>query len=81
MIFWNLLINFLIFATNIATMSVIGLQAGAITGLVAAFTESPIDFYKSQLQVQVIRSQADPNYKREWPFLVPLLKCLDAGLS
>lgn len=41
------------------------LQAGAITGFLAAFTEAPIDFYKSQLQVQVIRAQADPNYKRE----------------
>ena len=40
-------------------------QAGAITGFIAAFTECPIDFYKSQLQVQVIRAQADPNYKRE----------------
>ena len=40
------------------------LQAGAITGFLAAFTEAPIDFYKSQLQVQVIRAQADPNYKR-----------------
>lgn len=38
-------------------------KAGAITGFLAAFTEAPIDFYKSQLQVQVIRAQADPNYK------------------
>ena len=41
------------------------MQAGAITGFIAAFTEAPIDFYKSQLQVQVIRSQSDPSYKRE----------------
>lgn len=41
------------------------LQAGAATGLVAAFVEGPIDFYKSQIQVQIIRSRADPNYKRK----------------
>ena len=41
------------------------LQAGAITGGVAAFAEGPIDFYKSQIQVQIIRSKSDPNYKRE----------------
>lgn len=34
-------------------------------GFVAAFTEGPIDFYKSQMQVQIIRSKIDPNYKRE----------------
>ncbi|PNH07796.1 Mitochondrial substrate carrier family protein G [Tetrabaena socialis] len=38
-------------------------KAGAITGFVAAFTEGPIDFYKSQLQVQIIRSKQDPTYK------------------
>ena len=36
--------------------------AGAITGFAAAFTESPIDFFKSQIQVQVLKSK-DPNYK------------------
>jgi hypothetical protein len=40
-------------------------QAGAITGFVAAFSEGPIDFYKSQIQVQIIKSKQDPNYKRE----------------
>ena len=40
-------------------------KAGAITGFVAAFTEGPIDFYKSQIQVQIIRSKQDPNYKGE----------------
>jgi len=38
-------------------------KAGAMTGFVAAFTEGPIDFYKSQIQVQIIKSKADPNYK------------------
>lgn len=42
-------------------------QAGAITGFVAAFFESPIDFFKSQIQVQIIRSKQDPNYKRAFP--------------
>ncbi|KAK9863589.1 hypothetical protein WJX84_011011 [Apatococcus fuscideae] len=41
-------------------------KAGAITGFIAAFTEAPIDFYKSQLQVQVIRSQSDPSYKPKY---------------
>ena len=40
------------------------MQAGAATGTIAAFVEGPIDFYKSQIQVQIIRSRADPNYKR-----------------
>lgn len=41
-------------------------KAGFITGAAAAFTESPIDFYKSQIQVQMVRAKSDPNYKREW---------------
>ena len=39
-------------------------KAGAFTGFVAAFTEGPIDFYKSQIQVQVIR-QTNPAYVGE----------------
>mmetsp|Transcript_18660 Transcript_18660/g.56392 ORF Transcript_18660/g.56392 Transcript_18660/m.56392 type:complete len:308 (+) Transcript_18660:164-1087(+) len=38
-------------------------KAGAITGAAAAFTEGPVDFYKSQIQVQIIRSKSIPNYK------------------
>ncbi len=41
-------------------------QAGFITGAAAAFAESPIDFYKSQIQVQIIRAKSDPAYKREF---------------
>lgn len=37
--------------------------AGAMTGFAAAFTESPIDFFKSQIQVQIIRAKSDPAYK------------------
>jgi hypothetical protein len=40
-------------------------KAGFITGAVAAFFEGPIDFYKSQIQVQIIRAKSDPNYKGE----------------
>lgn len=40
-------------------------QAGAMTGFVAAFTEGPIDFFKSQIQVQILRSKTNPDYKRE----------------
>lgn len=38
-------------------------KAGAMTGFVAAFTEGPIDFYKSQIQVQIIRSKSNPDYR------------------
>jgi len=38
-------------------------KAGMMTGFVAAFTEAPIDFYKSQIQVQIIRMKADAAYK------------------
>lgn len=38
-------------------------KAGCMTGFAAAFFEAPIDFYKSQIQVQIIRSKADPAYK------------------
>ena len=37
-------------------------KAGAMTGFVAAFAEGPIDFYKSQIQVQAVRARADPSY-------------------
>ena len=37
--------------------------AGGITGFCAAFAEGPIDFYKSQMQVQIVRAKADPSYK------------------
>ncbi|KAG2450018.1 hypothetical protein HYH02_000122 [Chlamydomonas schloesseri] len=48
-------------------------KAGAMTGFVAAFTEGPIDFYKSQLQVQIIKSKMDPNYK---PPYTSVLECV-----
>ncbi|EIE24179.1 mitochondrial carrier [Coccomyxa subellipsoidea C-169] len=38
-------------------------KAGAITGFVSAFAEGPIDFFKSQIQVQIIRAKGDINYK------------------
>jgi hypothetical protein len=42
-------------------------KAGAMTGFIAAFTEGPIDFYKSQIQYQIIKSKTDPTYKRTPP--------------
>ena len=51
--------------------------AGAMTGFAAAFVEGPIDFYKSQVQVQIIRSRADPKYKRA-SVLLGLSCCLDS---
>lgn len=41
------------------------LQAGALTGIGASFAEGPIEFYKSQLQIQRIRQQTSPAYKGE----------------
>lgn len=52
-------------------------KAGAITGFIAAFTEGPIDFYKSQIQVQIIRSKADPNYK---PPYTKVSSCVQATI-
>jgi len=37
--------------------------AGAMTGFAAAFTESPIDFFKSQIQYQILREKADPAFR------------------
>ena len=37
--------------------------AGAVTGFVGAFTEGPIDFFKSQIQSLVIKQRQDPHYK------------------
>jgi len=52
-------------------------KAGAITGFIAAFTEGPIDFYKSQIQVQIIRSKSDPAYK---PPYTTVRACVSATL-
>jgi solute carrier family 25 (mitochondrial carnitine/acylcarnitine transporter), member 20/29 len=53
-------------------------KAGFITGAAAAFTEAPIDFYKSQIQVQIIRSKADPSYK---PPYTSVGQCVRATLA
>lgn len=49
-------------------------KAGAMTGFAAAFTEGPIDFYKSQLQVQIIRAKSDPNYKPPFTSTLDVVK-------
>jgi solute carrier family 25 carnitine/acylcarnitine transporter 20/29 len=48
-------------------------KAGAMTGFAAAFAESPVDFYKSQVQVQIIRSKSNPDYK---PAFTKVLDCV-----
>lgn len=53
-------------------------KAGFITGAAAAFTEAPIDFYKSQIQVQIIRSKADPTYR---PAYTTVGNCVRATLA
>lgn len=37
--------------------------AGAITGVSVTFVETPMDLFKSQLQVQIIRAKDNPEYK------------------
>ena len=49
-------------------------KAGMMTGFVAAFTEAPIDFYKSQIQVQILRLRADPTYKPPYTSVVECVK-------
>lgn len=49
-------------------------KAGLITGFVAAFTEGPIDFYKSQMQVQIINQKRDPNYKAPYTTVAACVK-------
>jgi solute carrier family 25 carnitine/acylcarnitine transporter 20/29 len=53
-------------------------KAGMMTGFVAAFTEAPIDFYKSQIQVQILRSKADPSYK---PPYTTVTECVKSTLK
>lgn len=48
-------------------------KAGAITGLTASFTEGPIDFYKSQVQYQIIKTQTEPSYK---PAFTSVFQCV-----
>jgi len=38
--------------------------AGGMTGFVASFAEGPIDFYKSQMQVQAIKAAGNPSLKQ-----------------
>lgn len=53
-------------------------KAGAMTGFIAAFTEGPIDFYKSQIQYQIIKSKTDPTYK---PAYTTVSACVKATLA
>eukprot|EP00887_Chlorella_sp_A99_P003975 scaffold11.g3975.t1 len=53
-------------------------KAGFITGTVAAFTEGPIDFFKSQIQVQIIRAKSDPTYK---PPFTTVLQCVRSAVA
>ena len=53
-------------------------KAGMMTGFIAAFAEAPIDFYKSQIQVQILRSKADPAYK---PPYTTVTQCVKASLA
>jgi solute carrier family 25 (mitochondrial carnitine/acylcarnitine transporter), member 20/29 len=53
-------------------------KAGMMTGFIAAFAEAPIDFYKSQIQVQILRSKSDPSYK---PPYTTVTQCVKASLA
>ncbi|KAK9817888.1 hypothetical protein WJX72_003792 [[Myrmecia] bisecta] len=52
-------------------------KAGAMTGFAAAFVEGPIDFYKSQIQYQIIKKQSDPAYK---PPYTSVSRCVQATI-
>lgn len=53
-------------------------MAGGMTGFVAAFAEGPIDFYKSQMQVQIVRAKADPSYK---PPFTGMVQCVNQSFK
>ena len=40
--------------------------AGAVTGVAVTFVECPMDFLKSQIQVQGVKQKIDPEYKPEF---------------
>lgn len=40
--------------------------AGAITGVSVTFVETPMDLFKSQLQVQIVRAKDNPEYKAQF---------------
>ena len=40
--------------------------AGACTGVAVTFVETPMDLFKSQLQVQIIRAKDNPEYKAQF---------------
>jgi solute carrier family 25 carnitine/acylcarnitine transporter 20/29 len=40
--------------------------AGALTGSAVAFVESPVDLFKSQLQVQIFEEKTNPNQTRRY---------------
>ena len=42
--------------------------AGAFTGVAVSFVETPMDLFKSQLQVQIIRAKDNPEYKAEFNY-------------
>ena len=48
--------------------------AGAFTGVAVAFVETPMDLFKSQIQVQIIRAKANPEYKPEFTTVSSCIK-------
>ncbi|KAK8793528.1 hypothetical protein WA158_004887 [Blastocystis sp. Blastoise] len=42
------------------------LVAGAVTGVAVTFVECPMDFLKSQIQVQAVKAQSNPEYKPQF---------------
>ena len=40
--------------------------AGAVTGMAVTFVETPMDLFKSQLQVQIVRAKDNPEYKAQF---------------
>ncbi|KNC81926.1 hypothetical protein SARC_05777 [Sphaeroforma arctica JP610] len=48
--------------------------AGGMTGFASSFVEGPIDFYKTQLQIQIIRSKTIEGYKPAYTGLLDVAK-------
>lgn len=50
-------------------------QAGLLTGICVSFVESPMDFFKSQIQIQIFEQKANPNeYKPEFNGVIDCCK-------
>lgn len=50
------------------------MQAGALAWATASLAEGPIDFYKSQMQKELVASKINPNHVPEHRSIVSVVK-------